>query len=45
MNKPIVKSVEVKAANLPLRRPVVAKVGRFDNWAVLITEITCNDGT
>jgi len=45
MNRPIVKSVEVKAANLPLRRPVVGKVGRFDNWAVLITEITCNDGT
>ena len=45
MNMPIVKSLSIKAANIPLRRPVVAKVGRFDNWAVIVTEITCSDGT
>ena len=45
MSMPIIKSLTIKAANIPLNRPVVAKVGRFDNWAVIITEITCNDGT
>ena len=45
MKRPIIKLMSVKAANLPLRRKVVAKVGTFENWAVIATEITCSDGT
>ena len=45
MSMPIIKSLSVKAANIPLSRPVVAKVGRFDNWAVIVTEIICSDST
>ena len=45
MNMPIIKSLSVKAANIPLNRVVVGKVGKFENWAVIVTEITCSDGT
>jgi len=45
MKRPLVKSLSIRAADIPLRRKVVAKVGQFDNWAVLVTEITLNDGT
>ena len=45
MSMPIIKSLSVKAANIPLNRFVVAKVGKFENWAVIVTEITCSDGT
>jgi mandelate racemase len=42
---PKIKSLSVKAANIPLNRIVVGKVGKFKNWAVIVTEITCSDGT
>ncbi len=45
MSMPIIKSLSIKAANIPLNRPVVAKVGKFENWAIIVTEITCSDGT
>ena len=45
MSMPTIKSLSLKAANIPLNRIVVGKVGKFENWAVIVTEITCSDGT
>ena len=45
MSIPTIKSLSLKAANIPLNRIVVGKVGKFENWAVIVTEITCSDGT
>ena len=45
MNSPIIKSLLVKAANIPLRKTIISKIRSFDNWAIITTEITCSDGT
>ena len=45
MSMPTIKSLSLKAANIPLNRIVIGKVGKFENWAVIVTEITCSDGT
>lgn len=34
-----VKSVDVRAVSVPLRRPVVSKVGRFDNWPMILIDL------
>ena len=45
MSSPIIKSLSVKAANIPLRKTIISKIRSFDNWAIITTEITCSDGT
>ena len=44
MSMPTIKSLSLKA-NIPLNRIVIGKVGKFENWAVIVTEITCSDDT
>jgi mandelate racemase len=34
-----VKSVNVRAVVIPLRRPVVSKVGRFDEWPLILIDL------
>ena len=34
-----VKSVDVRAVVVPLRRPVVSKVGRFDEWPLILIDL------
>ena len=45
MSKPIIKSIEVKSANIPLNSPVIARIGTFPNWAFMTIEIECSDNT
>jgi len=45
MSKPIIKSIEVKSANIPLNNPVIARIGTFPNWAFMTIEIECSDST
>ena len=45
MSKPIIKSIEVKSANIPLNNPVIARIGTFPNWAFMTIEIECSDNT
>ena len=33
------KSVDVRAVVVPLRRPVVSKVGRFDQWPLILIDL------
>jgi mandelate racemase len=33
------KSVDVRAVAVPLRRPVVSKVGRFDQWPLILIDL------
>ena len=39
MSKPTIKSIEIKAANIPLNNPVIARIGTFPNWAFMTIEI------
>ena len=45
MDKPIIKTLDIKAANIPLNNPVIASIGTFPNWAFMTIDIKCNDGT
>ena len=38
------RSVRVRAVSVPLRRPVVSKVGLFDRWPVLLIDIETEEG-
>ncbi len=44
MNQPGVSSINIVSVNLPLRRPIVSAVGRYDKWPFIITEITLDNG-
>ena len=33
------KSVDVRPVLVPLKRPVVSKVGRFDDWPVILPQL------
>ena len=45
MQRPLIKSLSVKTVNIPLKRPIVSKLGTFENWPYILIEITCSDGT
>ena len=45
MRKPTIKSIEIKAANIPLNNPVIARIGTFSHWAFMTIEIKCSDNT
>jgi mandelate racemase len=38
------KSVDVRAVLLPLKRPVVSKVGLFDRWPMLLIDLYTHEG-
>ena len=38
------KSVDVRAVVVPLRRPVVSKVGRFNDWPMILVDLYTTDG-
>ena len=38
------KSVEVRAVSVPLRRPVVSKVGLFKEWPMILIDLHTNEG-
>ena len=38
------QSVEVRPVLIPLRRPVVSKVGRFDRWPVILIDLHTHQG-
>src|SRR5258707_1802098 len=38
------KSVDVGAVLLPLKRPVVSKVGRFDQWPMVLIDLRTHEG-
>ena len=37
-------SVEVRQALVPLRRPVISKVGRFDKWPLILIDLHTDEG-
>ncbi len=39
-----VRSIAVRAALVPLRRPIVAKIGVFDRWPLLLIDIETGQG-
>jgi mandelate racemase len=38
------RSVDVRAVLVPLRRPVVSKVGRFNDWPLVLIDLHTNEG-
>jgi mandelate racemase len=38
------KSVEVRAVCVPLRRPVVSKVGLFKDWPLILIDLQTEEG-
>jgi mandelate racemase len=38
------KSIEVRAVRVPLKRPVVSKVGLFDQWPLLLIDLYTEEG-
>lgn len=38
------RSVEVRAVSLPLKRPVVSKVGLFDSWPMILIDLHTEQG-
>src|SRR5260370_15503236 len=43
-NKLTLKSVDVRAVLLPLKRPVVSKVGLFDRWPMVLIDLYTHEG-
>jgi len=45
MGRPLtLKSIDARAVLLPLRRPIVSKVGRFDDWPMILIDIYTHEG-
>jgi len=42
--RPTLESVEVRGVVVPLRRPVVSKVGQFAEWPLLLVDARTSDG-
>jgi mandelate racemase len=40
----ILREVSVRPVLLPLRRPIVSRVGRFDRWIVILIDVTTEEG-
>src|SRR5262245_37252218 len=38
------KSIDVRAVSVPLRRPVVSKVGSFSEWPMILLDLYTNEG-
>ena len=44
MSQTFVSNINIISIDLPLQRPVVSAVGRYDKWPFVITEITLDSG-
>jgi len=44
IEKLTLKSIDVRAVAVPLRRPVVSKVGLFDEWPLILIDLYTNEG-
>ena len=40
----VVKSIGVRAVSVPLRRPIVSSVGRYDSWPILLLDVETSGG-
>ena len=38
------RSVETRFVSIPLKRPVVSKVGRFDRWPLVLIDLHTEEG-
>jgi mandelate racemase len=38
------RSVELRPVSIPLTRPVVSKVGRFDRWPLVLIDLQTEEG-
>ena len=38
------ESINVRASIVPLRRPVVAKVGKFTEWPLILIDVRTKEG-
>src|ERR671911_2033867 len=38
------KSIDVRTVTVPLRRPVVSKVGLFSDWPLILIDLYTNEG-
>jgi mandelate racemase len=38
------RSVEIRSVSIPLKRPVVSKVGRFDRWPIVLIDLQTEEG-
>ena len=38
------QSIDARAVSLPLRRPIVSKVGRFDDWPLILIDVYTREG-
>jgi mandelate racemase len=38
------RSVEIRSVSIPLKRPVVSKVGRFDRWPIVLIDLRTEEG-
>src|SRR5437762_8810562 len=39
-----IRSVQVRAINLPLKRPVVSKVGLYEQWPLILIDLQTEEG-
>lgn len=43
--QPVIEGVRGRAVSVPLRRPVIADIGRFDEWPLVLVDVTLRGGT
>ena len=39
-----IESIEVRAVSIPLRRPIVAKIGTFPKWPLILIDVKTKEG-
>jgi len=39
-----IRSADIRPVSVPLRRPVVSKVGRFEQWTVILIDLQTEEG-
>src|SRR6478609_2966723 len=43
-NKLTLESIEVRAVSIPMRRPIVSKVGVYPEWPFILIDVTTKEG-
>lgn len=41
---PVIANIRVRAVSVPLRRPVIAGIGRFDSWPLVLVDVALRGG-
>ena len=39
-----IESIEVRAVSIPMRRPIVSKVGRYPEWPFILIDVKTKEG-